>query len=275
VPSLVFRLDDLQCGWQMSTSFMILDVFAKYHIPLTVGVITGLGDCYQADLQKRYTPNGTLEVASHSVTHTPMTSLSYNDQLAEAANSKKALDALLGQDTVRTFIPPNNIWNYDTVTAVRTAGYDIFTPQCTIVQTTWPYPDNLCSSSMYQNRPTYFPRIDGLIHAPTGSSVASFADYGLLLTPNQFFYGPDSDCLQNSLCSIQSQVNAMTQFTNSSDSSWSVIMMHPQNFPEDAAAIEAYFAPIFSIATQNFQLFTFSQLAGPVGSRPPVTGIPA
>jgi len=274
-PSLVFRLDDLQCGWEMATSFIIIDVFAKYNIPLSVGVITGIGDCYQSDLLKRYKKaNGTLEVASHSVTHTSMTSLSYDRQLAEVANSKIILETLLGNGSIRTFFPPYNDWNYITIQALRNAGYDIISPQCTAVQITWPSLDNLCTSNMYRNRPTFFPRIDGVTHIPTGASEANFAT-GQLLTINQLFYAPKSDCLENSVCSIQSQVNGMANLTNkTSDSdSWSVIMMHPQDFPDNPTEIEQYFTSIFSIAKKNYRLLTFSQLAG--SHRPNVTGIPA
>jgi len=280
IPSLIFRLDDLQCGWQMNTTWMILDVFAKYKIPISVGVITGFGDCYQQDLLKRFIEtngNGTsgstqlLEIASHSVHHSPMTNYGYDGQLLEAIDSKRTLETLLGVGTIRTFIPPTNVWNYDTIRAIQIAGYDIISPQCTISQLNHPYLDNMCTVNMYNNnnrRPLFFPSIDGIVHVPTGASQANFGN-GQLITKDQLFYASDTDCLTNSICSIQSQVNGMSKYTDGE--SWSVIMMHPQEFPENITFIENYFIPIFTTAKANYRLVTFSQLVGPIGSRPNVT----
>jgi len=84
-----------------------------------------------------------------------------------------------------------------------------------------------------------------------------------------------SDCTQAGNCSVELQVLAMAPFTKGDpDQFWSAIMMHPDCFPEDSdkAYLEAYFAPIFEAAA-DFKLKTFTQLAGPLGSRPLVTGI--
>lgn len=181
----------------------------------------------------------------------------------------------MGNGTIRTFYPPYNAWDYNTITALRTSGYDIISTQCTVAQLTWPSKDNLCSANMYKNRPIFFPRIDGLTHVPTGASITNFATEALITT-NQLFYAPANECSGNSVCSIQSQVNLMANLTNRSDSSWSVVMMHPQDFPSaNQTAIEAFFVSIFSIAKANYRLCTFSQLVGPVGSRSSVVGIRA
>jgi len=272
LPPLIFRLDDLQCSWEMNTSYMIIDVFFKYNVPISVGVITGHGDCYKPDLLKRFTQsNGDLEVCSHTVDHIPMTTFNYSEQLFQAANSKAELEALLGNGTVRTFIPPTNVWNFDTISVLQESGYDIISGQCTAAQLFWPGFDYMCTPNMYQVRPSFFARINGIIHMPTGASEANFADLGQLLTMNQLFYGTNSDCYQNSNCSVQSQLNGMANLTDANDGPWSVIMMHPQDFPQDANFIESYFSAVFAIAKKNYRLVTFSQLAGPKGSRPYVT----
>jgi peptidoglycan/xylan/chitin deacetylase (PgdA/CDA1 family) len=226
----------------MNASFNIIDIFAKYRVPLSVGVITGQGDCYQPGLLRRYNQsNGLLEIASHTVSHIPMTTLSYNQQLDEATLSKRTLENSFGQRTVRTFIPPENSWNYSTITAIRAAGYDIISPQCTVSQTTWPAVDYMCSSNMYRNRPIYFPRIDGIIHMPTGSSISSFTS-GQLISANQLFNGTNDDCTQRGICSVRTQLNA-------TNNQFSVVMMHPQDFPqENITSIESYLAPILQIA---------------------------
>jgi len=265
IPSLIFRLDDIQCGWQQNTSFMILDLFLKYHVPLSIGVITGMGDCYSEGLLERYNQsNGTFEIASHSVHHLPMINFNYTTQLAELVESKQKLESFFGNGTVRTFIPPTNVWNYDTIAAMNAAGYDIISGQCTVAQLTYPSFDNMCPVNMYTARPSFFPRIEGVIHMPTGASEADFAST-TLITTQQLFSGSDNDCLANSICSVQSQVNHMGPYTEGD--SWSVIMMHPQDFPENATFIENFFMPIFQFAKANYNLTTFTGLAGPVGSR--------
>jgi len=274
IPSIVFRLDDIQCGWNMNTSFMIMDAFFKFNVPLSVGVITGFGDCYQPGLLQRFNQaNGNLEVASHSVHHVPMTGFNYSDQLFEVANSKATLEAFLGSGTVRTFIPPTNVFNYDTISVLQGSGYDIISPQCTVAQLFYPYLDYMCTPNMYSNRPSFFPRINGVIHMPTGASIANFGNnVSVLLTTDQLLSGTNNDCTDNGLCSIQSQINAMANLTDTTDASWSVIMMHPQDFPEDANFIESFFSAIFTKVKPSYRLVTFSQLAGPKGSRPSVVG---
>jgi len=269
LPSLIFRLDDMQCGWNQNPSFMIIDVFLKYHVPLSVGVITGMGDCWAPDLLQRYNQaNGNLEIASHSVHHLPMINFNYTSQLAELVESKKSIESFFGNGTVRTFIPPTNVWNYDTITAMNQAGYDIISGQCTVAQLQWASLDYMCPVNMYKTRPSFFPRIEGVIHMPTGASETNFASE-TLITTQQLFYGTDTDCTQSSICSIQSQVNHMTPYT--SGESWSVVMMHTQDFPQNATFIENFFVSIFQIAKGSYNMTTFSGLAGSVGSRVNIT----
>jgi len=269
VPSIVFRLDDLQCSWEMNNSFTIMDIFWKYNIPLSVGVITGFGDCYKPGLLQRFIrANGNLEVASHTVHHEPMTGFNKSSQLFEVQNSKAELEALLGNGTVRTFIPQTNVWNYVTISVLQEAGYDIVSGQCTIAQIEWPSIDYMCSANMYPVRPAFFPAIDGVIHMPTGASIASYLNLSQLLTTDQLVSGPNTLCWNDNMCSIQTQLNAVANLTDPNDASWSVIMMHPQDFSDDAASIESFFAAIFAAIQPNYRFVTFSQLAGPRGSRP-------
>ena len=124
-PSVAFRLYDIQCGWlvpiqipkktwltkiyrMQSNSMDIIDAFNKHGIPLTVGVVTGPGNCYVEDLRLRLANNSRLELASHSVTHRHMTSLSMNDLFNEIVDSKSTLEALFNRN-ITLFIPPCKI----------------------------------------------------------------------------------------------------------------------------------------------------------------------
>jgi len=271
--ALIFRLDDLQCGWLTELGLSIITVFLNNKIPIVVGIVT-LDDvsCFAAELKAMYeSSNGLLEIASHSKTHPQMIYMPLDQQLIEANESKVAIESFLGPGTVRTFIPPFNSWNYNTTTAAVESGYDIFSPECTGADVDHP-PDDVCTSNMYANRPTFFLRIDGLTHVPIGASISNFSDDQQLLSVEQLFNGTMEDCYAGN-CSVELQVTAMAPLTDDPEF-WASIMMHPDCFPEgsDMAYLENYFAPIFEAAAQ-FKLMTYTQLAGPVGSRPFVTGI--
>jgi len=275
--TLVFRLDDIQCDWLTNISFEIVNIFMTNNIPLTVGVITGTDiDCIAAPLKHLYqTYPQLLEIASHSVTHPQLINMTLQQQLVEINNSKVALESVIGAGNVRTFIPPFNSWNYDTITACTESGYDIISPECTAADLGNPsQTDYVCTSNMYLNRPAFFPQIDGLVHVPIGASISSFCDETQLLTLDQLFGGTLQDCY-NCNCSVKLQMNSMypLTFQGDPDQAWSAVMMHPDCFPENSTseALQNYFLPLFQRAVQ-YKLKTIAQLVGPHGSRPAVNG---
>ena len=85
-----------------NNTMTIIDAFRRHGCPLTVGVITGFGDCYATDLRDRL---AGIELSSHSVTHRAMPSLSFAAQYEELANSRAKLFQLFGVN-VSLFIPP-------------------------------------------------------------------------------------------------------------------------------------------------------------------------
>jgi len=221
--------------------------------------------------------SGLLEVASHSVTHPQMTTLTYTEQLAEVNNSKNTLEALLGKGTIRTFFVPYNAWDYNTISALNNSGYDIISAQCSASQLIVPEFDNMCVANMYNNRPSFFFRIDGITHVPCGCATTNMNTGEGLLSLNQLVNSSSQDCNVNGSCSIQSQLHLMAPLTKNTTlaDSWAVVMMHPQDFPDsyNATQIEDYLKPIFQYVKAHFHLVTFSQFVGPVGSRPLVHGI--
>jgi len=275
--TLVFRLDDLQCGWLTEQGLDIIQIFMENKVPLTVGIVTEAGvDCMSDQLKYFYTtyPN-LLEIASHSVTHPQLVNMNLSQQIYEVNESKNAIESFLGAGTVRTFIPPFNEWNYDTVTACTQCGYDIISPECTIADIDQPV-DYQCTSNMYTNRPAFFPRIDGLTHVPIGAAISSFWNENALLSYQQLFNGTIEDCY-NGNCSVSTQEIAMYPLTDSNDPDqvWANIMMHPDCFPEDATMddLNNYFLPLFQLVqTPDWKLKNIEQLVGPIGSRPAVNG---
>jgi len=103
--TLVFRLDDVQCWWKEETSLNIIQLFLNYKIPLSIGIITSSGvDCFAERLREMYyNGDSLLDVTSHSVTHGQMMHMSLDQQIAEACESKHAIESFLGPNTVRMF----------------------------------------------------------------------------------------------------------------------------------------------------------------------------
>ena len=63
-----------------------------------------------------------MEIGSHGATHTPMTSLSYEQLAVELAGSKRMLEEQLGI-TVAAIAAPGGFWNRAVADAVKRAGY--------------------------------------------------------------------------------------------------------------------------------------------------------
>ena len=242
-------------SWMQDNIMTILDVFIKYDMPITVGVVTGEGDCYGDALNARFSEHSNLiEIASHSVTHNSMVGMAYADQLQELSNSKASLERLVSGAKVTLFVPPQNLWDNVTVQAMTDAGYTKMSAQCTVVQFGSPGIDNMCVSNMYPSQTTYFfPAISGIQHIPVGASITTFTASASLVDTAILFNGTDTQCWSD-ICSVASQLNAVKQFTQGKD--WAVIMMHPQDFPASVTAntVEAYFKPIFAYAQQHFKV---------------------
>lgn len=268
LPPVAFRLDDIQCGWMEANAQTIIDAFSRHNVPLSVGVITGQGDCYATWLRPRLAAksNSQLEVASHSVTHIHTADLSFNDQLAELANSRQKLISLFPQRTsnnITLFIAPYNYWSYDTVRAGTTAGYTVFSGQCTADQIGDGTPDRSCAPNMYASvlRP-FFKSIDGIRHVDAGASTSHFST-GALISTQTFLSGSRAHCVDSGgECSVISQLQTMAPYTDISIGAWSCVMLHPQDFGDgDAAAINAYYNNILPTMKTRYTMYTVTELA--------------
>jgi peptidoglycan/xylan/chitin deacetylase (PgdA/CDA1 family) len=266
LPRLAFRLDDVQCGWMMNNAFRIMDLFIEFNVPLTVGVITGAGDCYSEGLAKRVEVLGPhlLEVASHTVQHKALTEFSYVDQLAEVGNSRRTLQTLLNltDPWPKLFLPPDSKWSNDSINALVASGYTHISGQCTVVQMKYSgVPDNMCPPNMYPGvSPIFWSSINGITHVPVGSSIANFVDETALLDISTLFDGADSVCFSNSWCSVNSAVTALSALTVD-DTQWAVVLMHPQNFGDgEFSTMKAYYTSLLTYAKQRYDLRTISDI---------------
>lgn len=119
---VAFRLDDIQDYFLNGAQIDILKMFEQKQSSLTVGVIANVfGDdqklvpLVQSALTDK---NFDLEIANHSWTHRIMTALTKDQQADDFAKSNKKIHNVLGV-TPTTFIPPENLYNTDTITILK------------------------------------------------------------------------------------------------------------------------------------------------------------
>ena len=131
---VVFRLDDIQDYWLNSVQATLINTFRNRTLPLTVGVIAnyfgtdptvvnavnnGLGDTNW---------NG-LEVADHGWNHEDFSTFSYSQQLSLLQQANTKIKSVSPKAVLKSFIPPYNTFNTDTITALKNTGYGYMSSQ--------------------------------------------------------------------------------------------------------------------------------------------------
>lgn len=141
---VVFRYDDY-CLEKNSIQEQILQTFDKHHIPLTIAIIpfdkneTLLCDSNEVSRLKKYIDCGKVEVAIHGNSHKQRAEngefggLDYNQQAFLLSQSKKAIDSLFSI-SCKTFIPPWNDYDNNTLTILDSLGIKIISSCLTVGQ---------------------------------------------------------------------------------------------------------------------------------------------
>jgi peptidoglycan/xylan/chitin deacetylase (PgdA/CDA1 family) len=103
-----------------------LPVIKQYHFKATVFMITSeIGDSkngYLTAAELKEMDKSGMKIECHTVTHPDLDTLSYNKQYAELANSKAALETLLGR-TINFIAYPSGRYNDNTIAAAKKTGY--------------------------------------------------------------------------------------------------------------------------------------------------------
>lgn len=243
-----------------------INAFIEYGVPLSVGVITGEGDCYATWLGPMLEAAPFIEVASHSRTHISMTTVTGAALESEIGGSKRDLQRLFPWRSIELFIPPFNNWNYETISALVAANYTTFSPQCTassIVPFGTPtYLDYMCTTNMYPSvTQPFFQSLDGIYHVPIGASTTDFSN-GTLLPPSAVLNAPLSDCGWTSgPCSVLSQIlaNQDRMVDGRSATAFGVVMMHPQDWASPTAVTD-YMNILIPLALETYDVYTVSDL---------------
>ncbi len=121
---VAFRLDDVQDFFLSQAQQAVMTTFGQKDLPLTIGMI---GSVVGTD-QKLVTTikdgiaNNEIEIANHSWHHDVYTKMTMAEQDTDIKNSNKKISELF-EVTPTTFIPPQNLFNNDTISVLKANGF--------------------------------------------------------------------------------------------------------------------------------------------------------
>lgn len=119
---VAFRLDDIQDFFTREAQIDVIKMFLEEAVPLTVAVIGGsLHDDGELIQFLRDATSAGVEVANHGWIHSDHTAMSPEEQRESIARTNDRIKTLFGVDA-RTFIPPENPFNQETLAAMREVG---------------------------------------------------------------------------------------------------------------------------------------------------------
>ncbi|NEQ40573.1 MAG: polysaccharide deacetylase family protein [Okeania sp. SIO3I5] len=246
-PKVVFRLDDIQDWYCNEAQQEIIKVFADYSVDgksspqgISIGIIGnvfGEDVAHVEEIQEIMANLGDSgEVVSHSMTHEDFSEKTIEEQVRELEDFRELIgDTYFPEKEVRTFIAPFNAYSEDTtIPAMKEAGYDILSAQCT---------PNFCYN---EGDPTSNPA-----YLPAAASTGGW-DVPYKIQPASEIFAE-----------IQEQIEI---------NNWSVVMMHPFEFtmedPDDTEvnpdAIETLRELIGICLDNGYEVVTYSQLVDSV-----------
>ncbi|CAD6518872.1 conserved hypothetical protein [metagenome] len=127
---VAFRFDDVQDYFLSNAQIQMMKLFGEYDAGLTVGVIGGVigKDPKIVDIIKeQLQTNPRFEIASHSWNNRVITTLSPEDQDKYIRDTDKKIKELF-QIKPKVFIPPENIFDNQTITLLKKYEYDHISP---------------------------------------------------------------------------------------------------------------------------------------------------
>ena len=127
---VAFRLDDIQDYYVNVPQREVIKTFQGKSADLTLSVIGGFfGDdpnIVEFVKKRAQSESPQLEIASHSWNNSPLVNYPKEVQLTLLKQTDERLQDVLGV-TPTSFIPPENLFNNDTVAALQEIGYTHFT----------------------------------------------------------------------------------------------------------------------------------------------------
>ncbi|HLE35087.1 MAG TPA: polysaccharide deacetylase family protein [Nitrososphaerales archaeon] len=138
---VAFRLDDVQDYFTRDGQKDLIDIFVKDNVPLTIGVIGGFlqDDKDLIQFLQNAVSSGRIEVANHSWEHLDHSAMTVNEQRESIVKTNERIRELFGVES-KTFIPPVNTFNNDTLALMKEAGLTHLSASSFLTPDTPPYP---------------------------------------------------------------------------------------------------------------------------------------
>jgi peptidoglycan/xylan/chitin deacetylase (PgdA/CDA1 family) len=125
---VAFRLDDVQDYFLAPAQIELISLFERKDASFTIGVIGGLIGTDKAlidSVKGGLAADPPIEIASHSWNNKVLSTLSKKDQESLIIQTNDKINSLFGvKPTV--FIPPENLFNNDTITILKANGFTHF-----------------------------------------------------------------------------------------------------------------------------------------------------
>ena len=122
---VAFRLDDIQDHFLAPSQIEIISLFDRKDTPITVGVIGGLIGTDQKLIESvkgGLAADPPIEIASHSWNNRILSTLSKSEQEKLIRDTNDKIKTVFGV-TPKVFIPPENLFNNDTVSILKANGF--------------------------------------------------------------------------------------------------------------------------------------------------------
>ena len=121
---VAFRLDDIQDFFLSQAQQSVISTFEQKNTPLTIGMIGSVVGTDQKliSIINDGVSKDLIEIANHSWHHDIYTKMTKAEQDTDIKNTNKKISDLFGV-TPTTFIPPQNLYNNDTISVLKENGF--------------------------------------------------------------------------------------------------------------------------------------------------------
>ncbi|WP_100182250.1 polysaccharide deacetylase family protein [Candidatus Nitrosotenuis aquarius] len=122
---VAFRLDDVQDYFLAPAQIELISLFERKDTTFTIGVIGGLIGTDKAlidTIKGGLAADPPIEIASHSWNNKVLSTLSKKEQESLIIQTNDKIKSLFGI-TPTVFIPPENLFNNDTISVLKTNGF--------------------------------------------------------------------------------------------------------------------------------------------------------
>jgi len=143
---LAFRFDDVQNGWLENVQLEVISKFREKNIPLTIGIMGNELRGYMATYVSQIAneDDSKIELANHGWLHEDFTTLDKETQSQLMEKTNMRIFNVTGKSP-KIFVPPFNVFNDNTITAMKENNFTHFSPS--VVYSKPPYP--LVNSHLY------------------------------------------------------------------------------------------------------------------------------